>query len=74
VHLVGQNLAIHPETSPGLGIVPIYILASSSEDLGDLRNKAELLRVFSVPAGRTSSSLGVWHCRGPRSHPVIHVW
>jgi hypothetical protein len=58
VHLVGQNLATHSETSPGLGIVPIYILASSLEDLGVLSNKAELLRVFSVPVGRSIIQLG----------------
>jgi hypothetical protein len=40
---------------------------------GGLEQRAELLRVFSLPAGRDLSSCGVWHFRGPRSHHVLHL-
>jgi hypothetical protein len=58
---------------PGFCIDPIYILASSSEYLEVLSSRAELLRVFSLPAGRDLASLGVWHFRRQRSHPVVHL-
>jgi hypothetical protein len=42
----------------GFDIDPIYSLAYSSEGLVAFGSKAELLRVFSVPAGRGLSSWG----------------
>jgi hypothetical protein len=55
----------------GTLLAPIYSLASSSEYLEVFGSRAELLRVFSIPAGRSSTSLGVWHFIRPRSHLVF---
>jgi hypothetical protein len=70
-HLEGYLLAFRFETSRGDSTHPIYSLASSSEYLEVFGIRAELLRVFSVPAGRSSSNLGVWHFIQPRSHLVL---
>jgi hypothetical protein len=49
---------IHLRLYQGSCIGPIYSLASSLEHLEDISYRAELLRVFSVPAERDPSSWG----------------
>jgi hypothetical protein len=58
VHSVIQNFIIHPETSLGFDIEPIYNLAYSLECLEDISYRAKLLRVSSLPAERDLSSWG----------------
>jgi hypothetical protein len=70
-HLEEHLLVFWSETSGGTLLTPIYSLASSSECLEALSSRAELLRVFSLPAGRDLASLGVWHFIRPRSHLVF---
>jgi len=62
-----------PRLHPGSCTDPIYILASSSECLKALSSRAELLRIFSLPAGRDLASLEVWHFRGQGPQHVIHL-
>jgi hypothetical protein len=61
LHLEEHLLVFHLRLQEGTLLTPIYSLASSSEYLEALSSRAELLRVFSLPAGRDLSSLGVWH-------------
>jgi len=64
-------MVFRSETSGGTLLTPIYSLASSSECLEALSSRAELLRVFSLPAGHDLASLGVWHFIQVGSHLVF---